>query len=110
MHRRIRIAKLKMEGRSDNQVLDAFVEANGTVVLAVSPGPYGSAAPYLAFAFGLVFVFWAIRRYRNFRPTPAVPLGTTPCYRIIVVRLKRIFPTWTENFENFHIAFRSRHQ
>ena len=72
---KIRIAKLKMEGRSDNQVLDAFVEANGTVVLAVSPGPYGSAAPYLAFAFGLVFVFWAIRRYRNFRPTPAVPLG-----------------------------------
>ena len=72
---KIRIARMKTEGRSDNQILDAFVAENGAVVLAVSPGPFGSAAPYLALAFGLAFVFWSIRRYRNLHPKPAIPAG-----------------------------------
>lgn len=72
---KIRIANMKKEGKSDGQILDQFVAENGAGVLAVSPGPFGNAAPYLALALGLGVVFLAIRRYRHLRPAPAVPAG-----------------------------------
>ena len=68
---KIRIANLKKDGKSDSQVLDAFVAENGAGVLAVSPGPWGTATPYLALAFGLGVVFLTIRYYRHVRPAPA---------------------------------------
>src|SRR6185369_12772264 len=45
---RIRIANMKKEGKSDSQILDTFVAENGPDVLAVSPGPFGNTAPYIA--------------------------------------------------------------
>jgi hypothetical protein len=72
---KIRIANMKKEGNSDHQVLDAFVAENGADVLAVSPGPWGNATPYLALAFGLGIVFLTIRYYRHVRPAPAVAHG-----------------------------------
>jgi hypothetical protein len=72
---KIRIANMKKEGKSDSQVLDQFVAENGAGVLAVSPGPWGNATPYLALAIGLGVVFLSIRYYRHVRPAPAVPAG-----------------------------------
>ena len=72
---KIRIANMKKEGNSDQQVLDKFVAENGAGVLAVSPGTFGNAAPYLALALGLGVVLLAIRYYRHVRPAPAVPAG-----------------------------------
>ena len=72
---KIRIANMKQEGKSDGQILDAFVAENGASVLAVSPGPWGNATPYLALAIGLGVVFLSIRYYRHVRPAPAVPAG-----------------------------------
>jgi hypothetical protein len=72
---KIRIANMKKEGKSDGQVLDAFVAENGAGVLAVSPGPWGNATPYLALAIGLGVVFLSIRYYRHVRPAPAVAPG-----------------------------------
>jgi hypothetical protein len=72
---KIRIANMQKEGKSESQVLDAFVAENGAGVLAVSPGPWGNATPYLALAIGLGVVFLSIRYYRHVRPTPAVAPG-----------------------------------
>jgi len=72
---KIHIANLKSEGKSDGQILDQFVAENGAGVLAISPGPFGNAAPYLALLLGLGAVLLAIRYYRRLRPTPAVPAG-----------------------------------
>jgi len=72
---KIRIANMKKEGKSDGQILDQFVTENGASVLAVSPGTFGNAAPYIALLMGLGVVFLAIRYYRHVRPAPAVPAG-----------------------------------
>jgi hypothetical protein len=72
---KIHIANLKAEGKSDGQILDQFVAENGAGVLAISPGPFGNAAPYLALLLGLGAVLLAIRYYRRLRPAPAVPAG-----------------------------------
>ncbi len=72
---KIRIANMKKEGQSQSQILDTFVAENGASILAVSPGPFGNTAPYIALTLGLGLVFWAIRRYRHLRPAPAVAPG-----------------------------------
>ena len=72
---KIRIANMQKEGKSQGQILDQFVAENGASILAVSPGPFGNTAPYIALTLGLGLVFWAIRRYRHLRPAPAVAPG-----------------------------------
>ena len=72
---KIHIANLQKEGKTDRQVLDQFVAENDASILAVSPGPWGNATPYLALALGLGVVFLAIRRYRSLRPAPKVAHG-----------------------------------
>jgi len=72
---KIRIANMKKEGKSDQQILDQFVAENGASVLAVSPGPWGNATPYLALTLGLALVLLSIRYYRRVRPAPAVAPG-----------------------------------
>jgi cytochrome c-type biogenesis protein CcmH/NrfF len=72
---KIRIANMKKEGKSQSQVLDQFVAENGASILAISPGPWGNATPYLALILGLGVVFLSIRYYRRLRPAPAVPAG-----------------------------------
>jgi hypothetical protein len=72
---KIRIASMQKEGQSQEQVLNQFVAENGASILAISPGPWGNATPYLALALGLGVVFLSIRYYRHLRPAPAVPAG-----------------------------------
>jgi cytochrome c-type biogenesis protein CcmH/NrfF len=72
---RIHIANMKADGKSDKQILDQFVAENDASILAVSPGPWGNATPYIALAFGLAIVFLSIRYYRRVRPAPVVPAG-----------------------------------
>jgi hypothetical protein len=72
---KIRIANMQKEGQSQSQILDQFVAENGAGVLAISPGPFGNAAPYLALILGLGVVVLAIRYYRHVRPAPAVAPG-----------------------------------
>ncbi|HEY2843144.1 MAG TPA: hypothetical protein VGJ09_05815 [Bryobacteraceae bacterium] len=72
---KIKIANMKTAGNADPQILDQFVAENGASVLAVSPGPWGNATPYLALGLGLGVVFLSIRYYRRVRPAPVVPAG-----------------------------------
>src|SRR5580765_6862971 len=61
---RIRIANMKKEGKSDSQIVDQFVAENGASILAVSPGPWGNATPYIALSLGFGLVLLSIRYYR----------------------------------------------
>ena len=72
---KIKIANMKAAGKTESQILDQFVAEQGPDVLAVPPGPFGAAAPYIAALLGLGLVAWAIRRYLRLRPAPAVPAG-----------------------------------
>jgi cytochrome c-type biogenesis protein CcmH/NrfF len=72
---KIRIATMRQEGKSEQQVLDQFVSEMGPSVLVVPPGVGGFSAPYIALALGLGLVAWAIRRYRKMRPAPVTPAG-----------------------------------
>jgi hypothetical protein len=72
---KIRIANMKQEGKSQQQILDQFVAENGSGVLAVSPGLFGNSTPFISLVLGLGLVLLAIRHYRRLRPAPAVPAG-----------------------------------
>ncbi len=72
---RIKIANLRKEGKSEQQILDQYVSEMGPSVLVVPPGVGGFSAPYIALALGLGVVAWVIRRYRRMRPVPTVPVG-----------------------------------
>jgi hypothetical protein len=72
---KIRIANMQKEGKTQQQVLDQFVAENGAGILAISPGKFGTSAPYIALLMGLGLVFVVIRRYRHLRPAPRVPAG-----------------------------------
>ena len=72
---RIRIANMQKDGKSEQQILDTFVAENGAGILAVSPGKFGTSAPYIALLMGLGLVFVVIRRYRHLRPAPRVAAG-----------------------------------
>jgi hypothetical protein len=72
---KMRIANMQKAGTSDSQILDQFVAENGASVLAVSPGKFGTSAPYIALLLGLGVVFIVIRRYRHLRPAPKFAAG-----------------------------------
>jgi len=72
---RMRIANMQKAGTSDSQILDQFVAENGASILAVSPGKFGTSAPYIALLLGLGVVFIVIRRYRHLQPAPKVAAG-----------------------------------
>ena len=71
---KIRIASMKQEGKSEQAILASFA-AERPDAIAVPPGAFGTAAPYIAVVLGLALVIWAIRRYLRLRPAPAVPAG-----------------------------------
>jgi len=70
---KIRIANMRQEGKSEQQILDTFVSEMGPSVLVVPPGIGGFSAPYIAIALGLGLVVFVIRRYRRLRPAQVGP-------------------------------------
>jgi cytochrome c-type biogenesis protein CcmH/NrfF len=66
---KLKILELQKQGRSDAQIVAAFVAENGPDILAVPPGAFGVVGAYTALALGLGVVVLTIRRY--LRPRPA---------------------------------------
>jgi cytochrome c-type biogenesis protein CcmH/NrfF len=60
-----RIFAEQAAGKSDSQILDAFVAENGKQILNVAPGLFGTAGPFVALALGGIVVLLVIRRYRK---------------------------------------------
>jgi hypothetical protein len=60
-----KIIAMQAQGKSDQQILDQFVQDNGKDVLAITPGVVGFVTPYAALALGLGIVAFVIRRFRQ---------------------------------------------
>ncbi len=56
-----RIAQLQTAGKSDQDIIDQLVKESGESYLA-PPGTFGWLTPYAAAAFGLLVIFWFVRR------------------------------------------------
>jgi cytochrome c-type biogenesis protein CcmH/NrfF len=66
------IFALQSAGKSDSQILDQFVAENGKQILAIMPGLFGTAGPFVALSLGAIVVVLVIKRYRKPHPA-AVP-------------------------------------
>jgi cytochrome c-type biogenesis protein CcmH/NrfF len=67
---KLRIAKLKSEGVSDQAVIDQFVKEYGESIYRGAPNVFGWLVPYLSLIPGAALIYWFIRRYRRPRPIP----------------------------------------
>src|SRR6266404_4199232 len=70
-----KIIEMQAAGKSDDQILDQFVQENGKSILAIGPGPMGMIGPYAALALGALLVIWVIRRFAARRPQAAAADG-----------------------------------
>jgi cytochrome c-type biogenesis protein CcmH/NrfF len=68
------IFAMQAAGKSDGQIVDAFVQENGKGVLAIRPGPMGVIGPWGALAVGAILVIFLIRRFSAPKPALA-PAG-----------------------------------
>ena len=69
---KIRMYNMKASGKSESDILDAFVAESGKDVLVVPPGYMGVVGPYIALAMGLGLVLLVLRRYSR-KPAPVLP-------------------------------------
>ncbi|HLW76119.1 MAG TPA: cytochrome c-type biogenesis protein CcmH [Bryobacteraceae bacterium] len=67
---KLKIIAMQSQGKSDQQILDAFVAENGKDALATPPGPMGVIGPWGALALGAILVVFLIRRLSQ-KPAPA---------------------------------------
>jgi cytochrome c-type biogenesis protein CcmH/NrfF len=74
------IFALQTEGKSDSQVLDQFVAENGKQILAITPGLFGTAGPFVALSLGAIVVVLVIKRLR--KPHPAAEIDPQVLERI----------------------------
>jgi cytochrome c-type biogenesis protein CcmH len=80
---RIRIASMQSQGKSDQEIIDAFVKERGIQALAVPPAEgfnlLAWVMPFAALAFGLFAIWLYIKRFRKPAPVPVIegndPLG-----------------------------------
>lgn len=68
-----KIFAMETSGKSDSQILDAFVAENGKDILAITPGLFGTAGPFVALSLGMIVVILVIRKYRKPRAAGDVP-------------------------------------
>lgn len=68
---KLKIIAMQNDGKSDQQILDAFVAENGKDALATPPGPMGVIGPWGALALGAILVLYLIRRFASHKPAPA---------------------------------------
>jgi len=66
-----KIFEMQSAGKSESQIVDAFVEENGKSVLAIRPGPMGVIGPWGALALGAILVVFLIRRFMAQKPVAA---------------------------------------
>ena len=50
-------------GKSDSQIIDEFVAKDGRKILAITPGLFGTAGPFVVLLLGGVVVLFVIRKY-----------------------------------------------
>jgi cytochrome c-type biogenesis protein CcmH/NrfF len=68
-----KIARMLAVGMSDQQIIDDFVRENGAGIYLSPPSAYGWIVPYASVGFGLVVIWWFVRR--SFKPRPVTHAG-----------------------------------
>jgi len=66
-----KIFAMQSAGKSDGQIVDAFVQENGKDVMAIRPGPMGVIGPWGALGLGAILVIFLIRRFAAQKPALA---------------------------------------
>jgi cytochrome c-type biogenesis protein CcmH/NrfF len=70
---KMKIFAEQQAGKSDPQILDEFVAENGKQILAITPGLFGTAGPFIALSLGAIVVLLVIKRYRKPRAAGNIP-------------------------------------
>lgn len=70
---RLKIAKLKGEGVSDQAIIEDYQKQFGADIFRPEPNAFGWLIPYLSLIPGVALIWWFIRRYR--RPQPVAAIG-----------------------------------
>jgi cytochrome c-type biogenesis protein CcmH/NrfF len=65
------IFAMQASGKTDGQIVDAFVQENGKDVLAIRPGPMGVIGPWAMLGLGAILVVFLIRRFAVAKTAPA---------------------------------------
>ena len=73
---REKIARMQSEGKSDKEIIDAFIAEQGPGVYRGEPNAFGWLIPYAGLAAGAMFIFWFIRR--SYQPKPALAGAAVP--------------------------------
>ena len=77
-HAKEKIFAMQSNGKSDSQILDAFIQEEGRDVLAVRPGPMGVIGPWGALGLGAILVVFLIRRLSTHKPATAAASADAP--------------------------------
>jgi cytochrome c-type biogenesis protein CcmH/NrfF len=72
---KLRIAKLKDQGVSDQAIVDLFVKENGDKIFRAEPNSFGWIIPYASLLPGLLLIWWFMRRYWHPKPVPELGAG-----------------------------------
>ena len=71
-----RIAKMLASGMSDQQIIDQFIAEYGQGIYRGDPNAWGWVIPYASVGFGLLVIWWFIKRYR--KPQAAAESAPAP--------------------------------
>jgi len=73
-----RIIAMQSAGKSDSQIVDAFIQSDGKDILAIRPGPMGVIGPWGALGLGLILVIFLVRRFaaKPLTPAPAAAIDS----------------------------------
>ena len=67
-----KIARMLNVGMSDDQIIQAFVREDGPAIYLAPPSAFGWVVPYAAAGFGLLVIWWFLKRSFNPRPVAAL--------------------------------------
>lgn len=73
---KLRIAKLKEQGVSDQAIIDEYTRQYGADIYRAEPNSFGWIIPYASMIPGALMIWWFIRRYRKPKPAPELAGAT----------------------------------
>lgn len=73
---KLRIAKLKEQGVSDQAIIDEYTRQYGADIYRAEPNSFGWIIPYASMVPGALMIWWFIRRYRKPKPAPELAGAT----------------------------------
>ena len=73
-----RIAKMQTAGMSDQQIINQFIAEYGQGIYRGDPNAWGWIIPYASIGFGLLVIWWFIKRYKRRPMAELAPAAEDP--------------------------------